>query len=145
MHSMCCTRTLITSIPTKYELEYDKLSVMDKWLLSKLNSLIKDRGRATWINYQIPETARALQDFVDDMSNWYVRRSRERFWAKGMEQDKINAYMTLYTALVTVAKLAAPMIPFMTEDIYQNLVRSLDEDCSGEHPSVRLPGCKGSA
>ncbi len=76
---------------------------------------------------QIPEAARALQDFVDDMSNWYVRRSRERFWAKGMEQDKINAYMTLYTALVTVAKAAAPMIPFMTEDIYQNLVRSIDQ------------------
>ena len=93
-------------------------------------------------NYRIPEAARALQDFVDDMSNWYVRRSRERFWAKGMEQDKINAYMTLYTALVTVAKVAAPMIPFMTEDIYQNLVRSLDKDGTGEHPSVRLPGCK---
>ncbi len=110
---------------TKYNLEYDKLSVMDKWLLSKLNTLIKtvDDNLA---NYRIPESARALQDFVDDMSNWYVRRSRERFWAKGMEQDKINAYMTLYTALVTVAKVAAPMIPFMTEDIYQNLVRSID-------------------
>ena len=111
---------------TKYALEYDKLSVMDKWLLSKLNTLIKtvDNNLA---NYQIPEAARALQDFVDDMSNWYVRRSRERFWAKGMEQDKINAYMTLYTALVTVSKVAAPMIPFMTEEIYQNLVRSVDE------------------
>ena len=111
---------------TKYALEYDKLSVMDKWLLSKLNTLIKtvDNHLA---NYQIPEAARALQDFVDDMSNWYVRRSRERFWAKGMEQDKINAYMTLYTALVTVSKVAAPMIPFMTEEIYQNLVRSVDE------------------
>ena len=111
---------------TKYTLEYDKLPVMDKWLLSKLNTLIKtvDDNLA---NYRIPESARALQDFVDDMSNWYVRRSRERFWAKGMEQDKINAYMTLYTALVTVAKVAAPMIPFMTEDIYQNLVRSLDK------------------
>ena len=111
---------------TKYTLEYDKLPVMDKWLLSKLNSLKEvddDLG-----NYRIPEAARALQDFVDDMSNWYVRRSRERFWAKGMEQDKINAYMTLYTALVTVAKVAAPMIPFMTEDIYQNLVRSLDKE-----------------
>ena len=110
---------------TKYALEYDKLSVMDKWLLSKLNTLVKtvDENLA---NYRIPESARALQDFVDDMSNWYVRRSRERFWAKGMEQDKINAYMTLYTALVTVAKVAAPMIPFMTEDIYQNLVRGLD-------------------
>ena len=112
---------------TKYTLDYDKLSVMDKWLLSRLNSLVKavDENLAS---YKIPETARALQEFVDDMSNWYVRRSRERFWAKGMEQDKINAYMTLYTALVTVAKAAAPMIPFMTEDIYQNLVRSIDND-----------------
>ena len=112
---------------TKYTLDYDKLSVMDKWLLSRLNSLVKavDENLAS---YKIPETARALQEFVDDMSNWYVRRSRERFWAKGMEQDKINAYMTLYTALVTVAKAAAPMIPFMTEDIYQNLVRSIDKD-----------------
>ena len=112
---------------TKYTLEYDKLPVMDKWLLSKLNSTVKavDDDLA---NYRIPEAARALQEFVDDMSNWYVRRSRERFWAKGMEQDKINAYMTLYTALVTVAKVAAPMIPFMTEDIYQNLVRSLDKE-----------------
>ena len=112
---------------TKYTLEYDKLSIMDKWLLSKLNTLIKEVDD-NLANYRIPETARALQDFVDDMSNWYVRRSRERFWAKGMEQDKINAYMTLYTALVTVAKVAAPMIPFMTEDIYQNLVRSIDKD-----------------
>ena len=112
---------------TKYSLEYDKLPVMDKWLLSKLNTLIQtvDENLA---NYKIPESARALQEFVDEMSNWYVRRSRERFWAKGMEQDKINAYMTLYTALVTVAKVAAPMIPFMTEDIYQNLVRSIDKD-----------------
>ena len=110
---------------TKYTLEYDKLGVMDKWLLSKLNTLTKtvDEHLA---NYRIPESARALQDFVDDMSNWYVRRSRERFWAKGMEQDKINAYMTLYTALVTVSKVAAPMIPFMTEEIYQNLVKSVD-------------------
>lgn len=110
---------------TKYTLEYEKLSVMDKWLLSKLNTLIKtvDDHLA---NYRIPESARALQEFVDDMSNWYVRRSRERFWAKGMEQDKINAYMTLYTALVTVSKVAAPMIPFMTEQIYQNLVGSID-------------------
>ena len=110
---------------TKYTLEYDKLSVMDQWLLSKLNSVFKavDDDLA---NYRIPEAARALQDFVDDMSNWYVRRSRERFWAKGMEQDKINAYMTLYTALVNISKAAAPMIPFMTEEIYQNLVRSID-------------------
>ncbi|MCI8293606.1 MAG: isoleucine--tRNA ligase [Hespellia sp.] len=110
---------------TKYTLEYEKLSVMDKWLLSKLNTLVKTVDESL-NDYKIPETARALQDFVDDMSNWYVRRSRERFWAKGMEQDKINAYMTLYTALVTVSKLAAPMIPFMTEQIYQNLVRGLD-------------------
>ncbi len=112
---------------TKYTLEYDKLSVMDKWLLSKLNTLITQVD-TNLDNYRIPETARALQEFVDDMSNWYVRRSRERFWAKGMEQDKINAYMTLYTALVTVAKLAAPMIPFMTEDIYRNLVCSIDKN-----------------
>ena len=110
---------------SKYTLEYDKLPVMDKWLLSKLNSLITEVD-TDLENYKIPETARALDDFVDQMSNWYVRRSRERFWAKGMEQDKINAYMTLYTALVTVAKLAAPMIPFMTEDIYRNLVCAND-------------------
>ena len=110
---------------SKYTLEYDKLPVMDKWLLSKLNSLITEVD-TDLENYRIPETARALDDFVDQMSNWYVRRSRERFWAKGMEQDKINAYMTLYTALVTVAKLAAPMIPFMTEDIYRNLVCAND-------------------
>ena len=110
----------------KYTLDYDKLSVMDKWLLSKLNTVVKtvDEDLAS---YRIPESARALQNFVDEMSNWYVRRSRERFWAKGMEQDKINAYMTLYTALVTIAKTAAPLIPFMTEDIYQNLVRSIDQ------------------
>lgn len=112
---------------TKYQLEYEKLTVMDKWLLSKMNSMVKAVDD-NLDNYKIPEAARALQEFVDDMSNWYVRRSRERFWAKGMEQDKINAYMTLYTALVTVAKAAAPMIPFMTEDIYQNLVRSIDKD-----------------
>ncbi|NBH73044.1 isoleucine--tRNA ligase [Clostridiaceae bacterium] len=112
---------------TKHELEYEKLPVMDKWLLSKMNSMVKsvDENLA---DYRIPEAARALQEFVDDMSNWYVRRSRERFWAKGMEQDKVNAYMTLYTALVTTAKAAAPMIPFMTEDIYQNLVRSIEKD-----------------
>ncbi|MEZ3428400.1 MAG: isoleucine--tRNA ligase [Lachnospiraceae bacterium] len=110
---------------SKYTLAYDKLAVMDKWLLSKLNSVVAEVD-GDLENYRIPEAARALQDFVDDMSNWYVRRSRERFWAKGMEQDKINAYMTLYTALVTISKAAAPMIPFMTEDIYQNLVRSVD-------------------
>ena len=112
---------------TKYTLEYEKLSVMDRWLLSRLNSTVKEVDDDL-ANYRIPEAARALQSFVDDMSNWYVRRSRERFWAKGMEQDKINAYMTLYTALVTLSKTAAPMIPFMTEEIYQNLVRSIDPD-----------------
>ena len=110
---------------SKYTLEYDKLPVMDKWLLSKLNSTVAEVD-SNLDQYRIPEAAKALQDFVDEMSNWYVRRSRERFWAKGMEQDKINAYMTLYAALVTICKAAAPMIPFMTEDIYQNLVRSND-------------------
>jgi len=112
--------------PTKYTLEYDKLSVMDKWLLSRLTTTVKavDDNLA---NYRIPETAKVLQSFVDDMSNWYVRRSRTRFWAKGMEQDKINAYMTLYTALVDISKAAAPMIPFMTEAIYQNIVRNVDK------------------
>ena len=127
---------------TKYTLEYEKLSVMDKWLLSKLNSAIKavDEDLA---NYKIPEAAKALQSFVDDMSNWYVRRSRERFWAKGMEQDKINAYMTLYTALVTISKAAAPMIPFMTEEIYRNLVCSIDKNAPEsihltDYPEVNL-------
>ena len=112
--------------PTKYELNYDQLPVMDKWLLSRLNTTVQavDNDLA---NYKIPEAARSLQEFVDEMSNWYVRRSRERFWAKGMEQDKINAYMTLYTALVTICKAAAPMIPFMTEEIYRNLVCSIDK------------------
>ena len=112
---------------TKYELNYDSLSVMDKWLLSKLNTVVGEVDD-NLNNYRIPEAARALQEFVDDMSNWYVRRSRERFWAKGMEQDKINAYVTLYTSLVTISKAAAPMVPFMTEEIYQNLVRSIDKD-----------------
>ena len=112
---------------TKYTLDYESLSIMDKWLLSKLNTVVGEVD-SHLDQYRIPEAARALQDFVDEMSNWYVRRSRERFWAKGMEQDKINAYMTLYTALVTIAKAAAPMIPFMTEDIYRNLVCSIDKD-----------------
>ena len=112
---------------TKYELNYDSLNVMDKWLLSKLNTVVGEVD-SDLENYKIPEAARALQEFVDDMSNWYVRRSRERFWAKGMEQDKINAYMTLYTSLVTISKAAAPMIPFMAESIYQNLVRSIDKN-----------------
>ncbi len=113
--------------PADHELDYDKLSIMDKWLLSKLNSLI-DTVDGYLDNYAIPEAAKALQSFVDDMSNWYVRRGRERFWAQGLEQDKINAYMTLYTALVTVVKLAAPMIPFMAEDIYRNLVCNVDKN-----------------
>ncbi|MBP5353682.1 MAG: class I tRNA ligase family protein, partial [Lachnospiraceae bacterium] len=111
---------------TKYTLDYDKLPVMDRWLLSRLMSTVKDVDDNLW-NYRIPEAARALDSFVDEMSNWYVRRGRERFWAKGMEQDKINAYMTLYTALVTIAKTAAPMIPFMSEAIYRNLVCSIDK------------------
>ena len=111
---------------TKYELQYDQLAVIDKWLLSKLNTVVKTVDN-NLSNYKITETAKVLQDFVDELSNWYVRRSRERFWAKELSQDKINAYMTLYTALVTVVKAAAPMIPFMTEEIYQNLVRSIDK------------------
>lgn len=111
---------------TKYTLEYNKLPVMDKWLLSKLNTVIKEVD-TNLENYRIPEAARALQEFVDEMSNWYVRRCRERFWAGGMEQDKINAYMTLYTTLTNICKAAAPMIPFMTEEIYQNLVRTNDK------------------
>jgi isoleucyl-tRNA synthetase len=113
--------------PSEYTLDYKTLSVMDKWLLSKLNSMVQTVDN-NLENYRIPESARALQEFVDDMSNWYVRRGRERFWADGMEQDKINAYMTLYTALVTTAKAAAPLIPFMTEDIYQNLVVNIDKN-----------------
>ncbi len=111
--------------PTKYTLDYDQLGVMDKWLLSKLNSCVA-KTDAALAAYKIPEAGSALENFVDDMSNWYVRRCRDRFWAKGMEQDKINAYMTLYTALSTVCKAAAPMIPFMTEEIYQNIVRKVD-------------------
>ena len=113
--------------PTKYELDYSKLSVMDRWLLSKLNSMVKSVDNNLF-NYRIPEACKALQEFVDDMSNWYVRRCRERYWKQGLEQDKINAYLTLYTALVTVAKASAPMIPFMAEDMYQNLVRSVDKN-----------------
>jgi isoleucyl-tRNA synthetase len=115
---------------TKYRLEYDKLPVMDKWLLSKLSTLVKLVDEHL-DNYRITEAARSLADFVDELSNWYVRRSRERFWAKGMPRDKINAYMTLYTALVTVSKLSAPFIPFMTEDIYQNLVAGIDKNAPG--------------
>ncbi|MCM1174964.1 MAG: isoleucine--tRNA ligase [Blautia sp.] len=112
---------------TKYTLDYEKLPVMDKWLLSRLNTAVREVDE-NLNDYRIPEAARVLDNFVDEMSNWYVRRSRERFWAKGMEQDKINAYMTLYTALVTISKCAAPMVPFMTEEIYLNLVKSIDSD-----------------
>ena len=129
--------------PTKYELNYDQLPVMDKWLLSRLNTTVQavDNDLA---NYKIPEAARALQEFVDEMSNWYVRRSRERFWAKGMEQDKTNAFMTLYTALVTVAKAAAPMIPFMTEQIYQNIVRKVDGNAPESVHLCDFPGVNES-
>ncbi len=112
--------------PLEYKLEYDKLSQMDKWALSKLNTLVKDVD-SLMQEYKITESARLIQDFTDELSNWYVRRCRERFWANGMEQDKINAYMTLYTCLVTLAKVTAPFVPFMTEEIYQNLVTNLDK------------------
>lgn len=124
-----------------YSLEYEKLSVMDRWLLSRLNSTVKAVDEHLE-NYRIPEAARALQDFTDEMSNWYVRRGRERFWAKGMEQDKINAYMTLYTALVTISKTAAPMIPFMAEQIYRNLVCNIDPNALESVHLCDFPICK---
>ena len=129
--------------PTRYSLDYDKLPVMDKWLLSKLNSTVKETDD-NLANYRIPEAAKSLLNFVDEMSNWYVRRCRERFWAKGMEQDKINAYMTLYTALVTISKAAAPMIPFMTEDIYRNLVCSVDASAPESIHLCDYPVCDES-
>ena len=110
----------------EHKLEYDKLPAIDKWILSKLNTLVKET-RENLDNFRITEPARALNNFVDELSNWYVRRSRERFWAKGMEQDKVNAYMTLYTVLVTLSKVAAPFVPYMTEEIYQNLVVNFDK------------------
>ena len=125
---------------TKYTLDYESLSVMDKWLLSKLNSLVKEVDN-NLENYKITETARVLMEFTDKLSNWYVRRSRERFWVKGMPQDKINAYMTLYTAIVTLCKISAPMIPFMTEDIYQNIVRSIDKDAPESIHLCDYPVC----
>ncbi len=128
---------------SKYTLDYEKLPVMDKWLLSRLNTLVKTVDESL-DNYRIPEAARALDDFVDEMSNWYVRRSRERFWAKGMEQDKVNAYMTLYTALVTVAKCAAPMIPFMAEDIYRNLVCTVDASAPESVHLCDFPAANGA-
>ena len=112
--------------PTEHELDFNKLCVMDKWLLSKLNSMVKSVDE-NLENYRIPEACKSLQEFVDDMSNWYVRRCRERYWKQNLDDDKIDAYMTLYTALVTVAKAAAPMIPFMAEQIYQNLVCTVDK------------------
>ena len=111
---------------SKYEIEYDKLEAMDKWCLSKMQSMVKGVDE-NLSNYRIPEAAKFISEFIDELSNWYVRRCRERFWSTELTQDKINAYMTLYTALVTTAKTAAPMIPFMTEDIYQNLVRENDK------------------
>ena len=128
---------------TKYTLEKDKLGVLDKWMLSKLNTLVKEVDD-NLANYKITETARILQSFVDELSNWYVRRSRERFWVKGMPQDKINAYMTLYTTLVTLAKVSAPMIPFMTEDIYRNLVCSIDKDAPESIHLCDFPECDES-
>ena len=113
--------------PTKYTINYDELNVMDKWLLSRLNSTVKAVDDHL-DNYRIPEAAKTLDTFVDEMSNWYVRRGRERYWVQGLPQNKIDAYMVLYTALVTICKAAAPLIPFMTEEIYQNLVRSVDKN-----------------
>ncbi len=127
----------------RYKLEYDKLPVMDKWMLSRLNSVVAEVDEDL-DKYRIPEAAKALQDFVEDMSNWYVRRSRERFWAKGMEQDKVNAYMTLYTALVTISKAAAPMVPFMTEEIYQNLVRTSFADAPESIHLCEFPVSEGA-
>ena len=129
--------------PNQYEWKMDTLSVMDKWLLSKLNTMVRNID-TNLENYRIPEAARALQEFVDDMSNWYVRRSRQRFWGKELTQDKINAYKTLYTALVTTAKAAAPMIPFMTEEIYQNLVRNLDKTAPESVHLCDFPVCDES-
>ena len=124
--------------PTKYQLDRCALTVMDRWLLSRLNTAVKgvDENLSA---YKVPEAARVLQDFVDELSNWYVRRSRERFWAQGMEEDKVAAYMTLYTALVTTAKIAAPMAPFMTEEIYRNLVCSVDKDAPESVHLCRWP------
>ena len=113
--------------PTKYTLDYDQLSVMDRWVLSRLNTMVRTVDDCLG-HYRVTEAAKALQSFVEELSNWYVRRCRSRFWAKGMEQDKVNAYLTLYTALVTTVKAAAPMVPFITESIYRNLVCSVDKN-----------------
>ncbi|MGI5888156.1 MAG: isoleucine--tRNA ligase [Oscillospiraceae bacterium] len=129
--------------PTKYSMDMNTLTVMDRWLLSRLNNTIKKCDTELG-SYHVPEAAHALQDLVDEMSNWYVRRNRARFWAHGMEQDKINAYLVLYTALTTVAKLAAPMIPFMTEEIYQNIVRRVDKNAPESVHLCDYPVCDES-
>ena len=129
--------------PMEHKLEYDKLPAIDKWILSKLNTLIKET-RENLDNFRITEPARALNSFVDELSNWYVRRSRERFWAKGMEQDKVNAYMTLYTVLVTLSKVAAPFVPYMTEEIYQNLVVNFDKSALESIHLTLYPECDES-
>ena len=129
--------------PTKYKLDYKSLPVMDRWLLSRMNTMVKSAD-ADLAAYKIPEAAEVLQEFVDDLSNWYVRRCRARFWASGMEQDKINAYMTLYTALLTLAEAAAPMIPFMAEEIYQNIVRTVDKDAPESIHLCRYPEADAS-
>ena len=129
--------------PMEHKLEYDKLPAIDKWILSKLNTLVKET-RENLDNFRITEPARALNNFVDELSNWYVRRSRERFWAKGMEQDKVNAYMTLYTVLVTLSKVAAPFVPYMTEEIYQNLVVNFDKSALESIHLTLYPECDES-
>lgn len=113
--------------PYDYSSEDAKLTIMDRWIISRLNSLIKTIDD-NLENYRITESARAAEDFVDDLSNWYVRRSRERFWQKGMPGDKISAYMTLHTVLVELSKLLAPFIPFMSDEIYLNIVKGLEND-----------------
>ena len=129
--------------PTKYTLNRNTLSVMDKWILSKLNSTVK-KVDSLLEGYKITESTRVLESFVDELSNWYVRRCRERFWVKGMPEDKVNAYMTLYTCLVTVAKLAAPHVPFMTEEIYRNLVCSVDKSAPESIHLCSYPTCDES-
>ena len=110
--------------PKDHPIENVKLTLMDKWVLSRLNQLVK-RVDDDLCNYRIPEPARAITEFVDDLSNWYVRRCRERFWGKGMDDTKEAAFVTLYTVLVTLSKVIAPFVPFMAEEMYQNLVRSV--------------------
>ena len=142
MHSSYCMQTLTSLMQQNIHLDYEKLSVMDKWLLSKLNSAIKRKWMSNLANYRIPEAAKALDEFVDDMSNWYVRRSRDRFWAKGMEQDKINAYMTLYTALVDDLQGCCTDDPVHDRGDLSEPGTFHRHRGTGEHPSVRLPGCQ---